>query len=135
MIRNGRTTPASVPPLIFRQGRGDGDIAKSAGKSLDAADMTVRATSLKRRGSDSTMGTPLFASTASPNKAEATGRKRESRSRTQGSASSMAAEKVAVRGRSVTPVWLNPNQPPQVARMSVAKEAARQPNSRLRIHQ
>jgi hypothetical protein len=42
----------------------------------------------------------------------------------------MAAEKAAVMGRSVTPTWLKASHSPPVARISVANQAVRRPNSR-----
>ena len=86
-------------------------------------------------GAASANGTSPFASTARPIITAAAGSNRSSRLWIHGSASSIAAEKVAVSGRSGTPVWLKPSHATELPRISVANHAARQPNSRRRIHQ
>src|SRR5262249_6614763 len=77
----------------------------------------------KASGADNTNGTPLLASTANPRNAETHGRTRMSDRAIQGSAVKIAAENIAVRGRSVTPAWLNPSQPAEVPRRKVANQA------------
>ena len=76
-----------------------------------------------------------MASTAKPNMAAASGSCLVSRRATHGMASSMAAEKVAASGRSVTAFWLYATHMPLEPRIRVASHAARQVNSRRSVHQ